>query len=317
MRVIEAGGDLIRDGWGRFRRAWIWVAAEYVGLAGLISLGLLRNRIPKNQGWEVALTIALPAIAAAGFLWLQAGLARGFLSPSAHVEATEEEEGAEPKRVAMAWGAATLLLWLALGWLAGMGLDWLDMRNSQWTADLISRLGPHARATWGSYDQLFRDIQWALWTLRWVMVPGLLVPVGICSAAWGVLRMPGRRVMRVWSSWKWWPVVAAWALIGEAWPQTWFETPPKGMIGALPVLLRVAGAYLLGVTAWVKVLGWGAMLVNPRPRTRMDEPILTLGLEIPAVPAATPRESAKETKVRDGIVGRPLPKGNEHGSGNA
>ncbi|HTX76464.1 MAG TPA: hypothetical protein VMD29_09685 [Terracidiphilus sp.] len=335
MSVFEAWGGLIRDGWGRFRRAWGWVLAEYVGVAALIALGLLWTRVPEKHGWQVALTFALPVVVAAAFLWLQAGLVRGFLQPAVAVEEAEQEYGDEDaKWVPIAWGAATLLVWVAIGWALWLLLDKFDDYIYGWAGYLNSKFDPHSRARWASYASLSRDLQWAEWALRWVIVPGLLIPLGVCSAAWGLLRLHWRRALAVWGSWKWWPVVAAWALLGEWWPQTWFTAEPHGAVRAQiwRVGLKLAAAYLLAITGWVKVLGWGAMLVNPRPRSRMDEPVLTLGLGAPTRPIAADalagETSSEETvdaaaledssergagssKSEDDVVGRPLPRGGE------
>lgn len=294
MRIVEAWGDLIRDGWRRFRRAWGWVLGEYVGLAVLIALGLAWTRVPEKYGWQVALTLVLPVVVLAAFLWLQAGLIRGFSAPGWSAEETaekevdeahdkEDAENARPKWVPIAWGATTLLLWLAIGWLLWELLDTFDGHVFDWSAYLNSKFGPNARAHWASYANLSRDLSWAGWALRWVVVPGLLIPLGCGSAAWGIIRLPWRRAMRQWVSWKWWPLVILWAVIGEAWPQTWFESQPYGSVHAQVwrVMLKMAAAYLLAVTSWMELLGWGAMLLNPRPRTRMDEQVLTLGLGAP------------------------------------
>lgn len=302
MRVFEAWGDQIRDGWGRTRRAWGWIVGEYVGIAALIALGLLWTRIPEKYGWEVALTFVLPVLVIAAFLWLQAGLVRGFLKPGWVPEAaSKNEEDAAPHWVPIAWGATTLLLWFVIGWVLWNLLDRFDQHIPGWAAYLNSKFDPHQRAHWASYPHLSRDLSWAEWALRWVVVPGLLIPVGCCSAAWGVLRMPLRRALRVWASWKWWPVVIAWALIGEAWPQTWFESQPYGAVKAQVwrVILKLAAAYLLGVTGWVKVLAWGAMLVNPLPRTRMDEAFLTLGLDAERRTASPKEDLSPESDAHE------------------
>jgi hypothetical protein len=300
MSVFEAWGGLIRDGWGRFRRAWGWVLGEYVGLAVLIALGLVWTRVPEKYGWQVALTLGLPVVVAAGFLWLQAGLARGFLPPAVGVEEAEEDE--EQRWTPIALGAVTLLLWVAIGWVLWGLIDRLDDHILSWAGYLNSKFGANARVRWASYANLSRDLQWAEWALRWVIVPGLLIPLGVCSAAWGLLRLPWRRAAGVWLSLKWWLVVVAWALIGEWWPQTWFAAEPQGTVHAQMwrVGLKLAAAYLLAVTGLVKVLGWGAMLVNPRPRNRMDEPVLTLGLRAPVTSIVPVSEAAEPVRDEDG-----------------
>ena len=270
MRVFEVWGDLIRDGIARLGRAWGWFVAQFFGLALLIALGLLWTRVPEKYGWQVALTLVLPAVILLGFLVLQAGTLRAWLRPEpiATTDNLDEDDEREPRRVWLMWGALTLVTWIALGWAAWIGLDRVDSHTFQWAAYLNSKFGPHARATWASFDHLNRDLEWALWTVRSIVVPGLLIPLGCCSAAWGLLRMPWRRGLHVWGKWNWWPVVAIWALIAVAWPQTWFAGLPHGTVHAQiwHVLLKIAAAYLLAVTGWNKVLAWSAMLVDPRPQ---------------------------------------------------
>lgn len=279
MRVFEAWGDLIRDGLARFKRSWGWVLAQFLGLALLIACGLGWTRIPEKYGWQVALTFLAPLLIAAGFLVLQAGILRGFLRPAPQETeaAADEEQHREPRRVALARGALTLLLWIAVGWILWVWLDRLDQQTYQFAGYMNSKFGLHARGGWASFEKLNRDLEWAVWALRWVVVPGLLIPLGCCSAVWGVVRLPWRRGLRVWADWRWWPVLLACALVGEAWPRTWFDAMPHGTVHAQvwTVVLKVAGAYLLGVACWTKVLGWAAMLVSYVPEAVDEAPMLS------------------------------------------
>lgn len=313
MRLFEVWGDLIHDGIARLKRAWPWVAAQFIGLALLIALGLLWTRIPEKYGWQVALTFVLPAAILYGFLVLQAGTLRAWLRPEP-IEAAEDtadaddEDVRKPRRVSLAWGALTLILWIALGWAAWIGLDRADAQTYQWAAYLNSKLPAHARATWGSFDHLNRDVQWALWALRWIVVPGLLIPLATCTAAWGLLGARWRRGLRVLIRWNWWPVVAVWALVGEAWPQSWFNGEPHGSVQSQVwrVLLKLTAAYLLAVTVWNKLLGWSAMLVDPRSRTMLDEPYLRLGLNEPATSSQIAASTEEEPEPLGRLERRPF-----------
>jgi hypothetical protein len=329
MRLFEVWGDLIRDGIARLKRAWGWMVAQIIVLAVLMALGLQWKGIPETYSWQMALTYILPAAILLGFLVLQAGTLRAWLRPEpvdAPEETSDEEEDdeREPRRVWLIWGALTLVLWIALGWAAWIGLDRADAQTYQWAAYLNSKLGPNARAAWASIDELNRDLFWALWALRWVVVPGLLIPLGCCSAAWGLLRAPWRRAFHVWVKWNWWPVIVFWALVGEAWPKTWFNGEPHLALPpqASPMLLKLAAAYLLAVLGWNKALGWAAMLVDPRPQTLLDEPYLRLGLSgslIPRQAFARMEEVQSAAEIRaqpqprlDEVVGRPLPRGDNN-----
>ena len=259
MRGIpQRFGDLIADWLRRVKHAWMWIVAQFVGVAILIALGLVWTRIPEKHEWQVLLILLVPVVIAAVFLFLQAGTFRAFLRPRTADESRW--------RVALAWGAATLAIWIAIGWLLWALLDRFDDSTIGWASWLNSRFGANARAHWATYDHLYRDLNWIGWTLRWVIVPGLLMPMA-GSAAWGLPRLPWRRVLRLLVDWRWWPSVFGCALVGEAWPQTWFETAPHGSVHAqvARVIWRLLAAYLLAMVCWVKLLGWTASLLDDAP----------------------------------------------------
>lgn len=251
----------IVDWVSRLRRAWLWIVLEIVGVALLIGLGLAWTRIPEKNAWQVLLTLLVPVVVAAGFVVLQAGTFRGFLRPVAEVDPRERA------RVSLPGGAATLVIWIAIGWVLWAQLDKFDDHIWSWASYLNSRFGVGPRAGWASFEHLSRDLKWAGWVLRWVVVPGLLMPLG-CSAAWGLRRLPRGRVLRLFIDWRWWPAVLACALVGEAWPQTWFSGEPHGSVHeqVTRVIWKLVAAYLLAMVCWVKLLGWTAMLLDDGPR---------------------------------------------------
>ena len=297
--VFKRFGNMIRDWLKRVRRAWVWIVLQFTGLAVLIGLGLLWTRIPEKHVWQVLLTLLIPLILAAGFVVLQAGTFRGFLHPA--------RPGAN-QRIALGWGAVTLLIWIALGWALWWLLDVFDDHAFQWAVDLSSKASAHAREHWASYMRLNRDLTWAGWTLRWVIVPGLMMPLA-SSAAWGFRHLPWRRVLRLLIDWRWWPGVLGCALVGEAWPQTWFEADPHGTVHqqVTRVILKIAAAYLLATWCWVKLLGWTAMLLDDPPPDGTDD-----GGEPVPEPAIVGSLGGKRASVR-----LPLPDTDEGVGGNA
>lgn len=250
----------------RVRNAWRWIVLQFVGVALLIALGLLWTRIPEKHAWQVLLTLLVPLILAAAFMWLQAGTFRAFLHP----------QRSEPtQRIAIGWGAATLVIWIAVGWALWALLDKFDDNILDWAGYLNSKAGDHARVHWASYEHLSRDLNWAEWLLRWVIVPGLLMPLA-CSAAWGLRRLPWSRVLRLLINWRWWPGVLGCALVGEAWPQTWFSADPQGSVHqqVTRLILKLIAAYLLAMWCWVKLLGWSALLLDdPAPPGATSDPV--------------------------------------------
>ena len=290
---------LIADWLVRVKRAWLWVVLQFVGVALLIAVGLLWTRIPERHFWQVGLTLLIPLLVAAGFVGLQAGTFRAFLHPVA---------SGRPRRIALAWGAATLVIWIAFGWILWALLDRFDSSIWSWSQYFTSKAGPYARAHWASFEHLSRDLHWAAWTLRWVVVPGLLIPLG-CSAAWGLRRLPWLRVLRLYINWRWWPAVLACALVGEAWPSTWFEAEPHGTVHVqvARVILKLFAAYLFAMVCWIKLLGWAAMLLDDPPRPpRSDD-----GGEPVPEPAIVTPPGGKHAAVR-----LPLPNTGDGAGGN-
>jgi len=298
--VFKRFGNMIRDWLKRVRRAWLWIVLQFAGVALLIALALLWTRIPEKHVWQVLLTLLIPLIVAAAFVVLQAGTFRGFLHPA-------RPQGT--RRIALGWGAATLPIWIAIGWVLWSLLDRFDDHTFQWAVDLSSKASAHARVHWASYEHLNRDLTWAGWTLRWVIVPGLLMPLA-SSAAWGLRRLPWRRVLRLLIDWRWWPGVLFSALVGEAWPQTWFDADPHGTVHqqVTRVILKVAAAYLLGIWCWVRLLGWTAMLLDDPPSAAGADD----GGEPVPEPALVAPLGGKHTSVR-----LPLPDTDEGIGGNA
>jgi hypothetical protein len=283
----------------RVRHAWLWIVLQFAGVALLIVLGLLWTRIPEKHVWQVLLTLLVPLLLAAGFVWLQAGTFRGFLH--------SERPGGTP-RIAIGWGAATLGIWIAIGWALWALLDKFDDNILDLATYLNSKAGGHARAHWASYEYLSRDLHWAAWTLRWVIVPGLLMPLA-ASTAWGLRRLPWRRVLRLFIDWRWWPGVLGCALVGEAWPQTWFGDEPHGTVReqVARVIWKVVFAYLLAMLCWVKLLGWTATLLDDPPPGSRDD-----GGEMVPEPAIVSPPGQTSESVR-----LPLPDAGEGLGGNS
>ncbi len=298
--VFKRFGAMIMDWMQRVRRAWVWIVLQFAGLAMLIALGLLWTRIPEKHVWQVLLTLLVPLILVAAFLVLQAGTFRSFLHPA--------RAGGSP-RIALGCGAATLLIWIAVGWALWALLDRFDDHTWSWAIYLSSKAGQQDRVHWASYGHLNRYLGWAGWTLRWVIVPGLLMPLA-SSAAWGLRHLPWRRVLRLFIDWRWWPGVLFSALVGEAWPQTWFDTEPHGTVHqqVMRVILKVAAAYLLATWCWVRLLGWSATLLDDAPPADGTDD----GGEPVPEPALVGPLGGKHASVR-----LPLPDADEGVGGNA
>ena len=216
----------------------------------LILLALAWTRLPDKTGLEVALTLLTPLVLVAAVMALQAGTMRRLMAN-------------DEKRVRLVWGSLTLLIWLALGWVAWWLLDWCDDQIPNWASYLNSRASAHLRARVFTYAHLQHWLTNAEWILRWIVVPGKVIPFAMASAQWG-WRLPWRRLIRMLLNWRWWPVVIVASLLAVAWPGTFFNGIPHGTITyqIWAIGLKLAAAYLLAVASWMVTLAWAATLLS-------------------------------------------------------
>ena len=240
--------DLFR----RLGRAWVWVAAQFVLTLVLLLVGLAWTRIPDKHVWQVALTLIVPVLLAISFLELEAGTMR----------ALADDDG---RRVKLVWGAMTLLVWVALFWACWAVLDWCDDRIPVWAGYLNSRASAGSRATVFTFEHVQKWLTQAEWLLRWIVVPGKIIPYATASAQWG-WRLPFRKIIRLLLSWRWWPAVILAALVGVVLPGHFFAGAPHGTVShqVWAVILKLAGSYVLAVGCWVVLLAWCAVQFGRR-----------------------------------------------------
>jgi len=238
----------LKDFFGRLRLAWRWVAAQFVGTLLLILLGLTWTRLPDKHGWQVALTLLIPILLAISALELQAGTVRRLA----------DDDG---KRVKLVWGAASLLVWIALACAFWALLDWCDDQIPQWAGYLNSESSAHARATLFTYDHIQRWLTILEWILRWIVLPAKVIPYAAATAQWG-WRLPWRRVLHILWNWRWWPAVVLASLLAVWLPSRFFAGMPSGTVSTQVwlVALKLAATYLLAVCSWVLLLAWVATL---------------------------------------------------------
>jgi hypothetical protein len=279
----------------RLRRSVGWVAAQFWLTLLLILLGLAWTRLPDKHAWQVAITLIVPLLLAISLFELEAGTMR----------ALADDDG---RRVKLVYGALTLLVWFAVGWLCWAILDWCDERIPVWAGYLNSRASAHGRATFFTYAHIQKWLILVEWVLRWIVVPGKLLCLGTASAQWG-WRLPWRRLIRMVLNWRQWLGVVLAALVGVALPSLFFAGIPHGTVSeqVWAVGFKLAGAYLLAVGSWVLLLGWIAALMSrtaPRTNPPDDESLVA----VPAAPGP-PRGSDS--------VRLPLPEGGNDSAGNA
>jgi hypothetical protein len=282
--------DLFR----RIRSSLGWVGAQF-GLTLLLMLvGLAWTRLPDKHVWQVALTLLVPLLLAISVLELEAGTMR----------ALADDDG---KRVKLVLGACTLLVWVALYWACWAVLDWCDDQIPEWAGYLNSRGSAGGRATVFTYEHIQKWLTFAEWLLRWILVPGKIIPYAMASAQWS-WRVPFRRIIRLLLNWRWWPAVVLAALVGVVLPEHFFAGLPHGTVShqIWAVALKLAGSYVLVVGSWILLLGWAAVLMSR----------FIPGKNPPGDDSLVPVPVHSDPLGSDSVQ-LPLPEGGEDSGGNA
>lgn len=248
MNDVAAVNPLI-DLLHRLRTSLAWVAAQFWATLPLILAGIAWTRLPDKYAWQVGLTLFVPLVLLALLLWLQAGTMRKLLN---------KKEGRAP----LAMSAVTLLVWVAVVWVAWWVLDWCGDQTFEWASYLNSRIAADQRATIFTYDHIQTWLAVLIWILRWIVVPAKVIPHALASAQWG-WRLPWRKLIRLLLDWRWWVAAVIAALLGVALPGHFFSGVPSGTVThqVWAVALKLAGAYLLAVVCWVLMLAWAAVLL--------------------------------------------------------
>jgi len=281
--------DLVR----RLRSNPGWVAAQFVLTALLMLIGLAWTRLPDKHVWQVALTLIVPVLLAISALELEAGTMRAFA----------DDDG---RRVKLVFGAMALLVWVALYWASWAVLDWCDDQIPTWASYLNSKASAGERATVLTYEHLQKWFTVAEWVLRWIVVPGKIIPYAIASAQWG-WRIPFRKIIRFLLDWRWWPAVVLAALVGVVLTGHFFSGLPEGTVShqIWAVVLKLVGSYVLAIGSWVLLLGWAAVLLG---RLGTEPPIDD---SLVAVPVGS-GPGGNEVSIR-----LPLPESRDDAGGNA
>jgi hypothetical protein len=240
----------IQDFFLRLRRSRWWIAIQFVGTPLLLVAGLAWTQIPDRHWWQVALTLAIPLVLVISILEVEAGTMR----------ALADDDG---MRVKLVWGACTVLVWAGLFWACWAALDWCDDQIPAWAGYLDSKASASERATTLTYAHIAHWLSVIEWILRWIIVPGKIIPYSVVSAQWG-WRIPFRRVFRLLLGWRWWPAVVAAALVGVSLPAHFFSTIPHGTVSAQvsAVAWKLVATYVLVIGGWVLLLAWAAVLLD-------------------------------------------------------
>ena len=226
-----------------------WTAAQFWATLLIVLAGVAWTRVPERHSWQVGLTFLLPLLMLAALLALEAGTMRGFLQR-------------DERRVRFAWGALTLLVWIAVVWIAWYLLDWCDDHIYLWAGYLNSRASAHARARVFTFSHIVLWFTILEWTFRWIVVPAKVIPHAMASAQWGG-RLPWRKLLRMLLNWRWWLGTVIAALLGVWLPGHFFNGEPHGTPThqMWAVGLKLAGAFLLAILSWVLLLALAAVVL--------------------------------------------------------
>ena len=234
--------------------SWRWIVAQFVGIPLLILVAYVWARVIKEKNlWEVVLTLLLPLLMMAAVLALQAGTMRRLAGDGA-------------KRVNLAWGASSLLVWAIVVWATWVILDWCDDQIPLWTSYLNSRSPARLRGGLFTYDHIQRWLTVLEWVLRWIVMPAKVIPLALATSLRGRRFQFGRALRILWN-WRWWPAVVLAALLAVKMPEHFFVALPQGTVAGQiwHVGLKLAATYLLGVGCWLLVLAWLAVLWSRQP----------------------------------------------------
>ena len=255
--------DMLR----RLRRAWGWVAAQFGGMLMLILAGAGMDALARQVR---------------DGRWRSRCLRRWCWSPRCWRCRPEPCALWRTTKAGCGWCGARsrLLVWVAVGWAAWSLLDWCDDQIPKWAGYLNSRASAHWRARVFTYAHMQHWLTIAEWILRWIVVPGKVIPCAMASAQWG-WRLPWRRLIRLLFNWRWWlaVVIAAslWRLRGRGHSST---ALPHGTVShqVWAVVFKLAAAYLLAVA-----VGWCCL----PGRRRCFRPVLARFLRLKMTRAAS------------------------------
>lgn len=249
-----AAANIFNDLFRRLRLSLAWVAAQFWATLLVFLAVAAWTRLPDTHAWQVGITLFVPLVLLAAALLLEAGTMRKLFND-------------EQKRISLAIGALTVLVWAAIFWAAWALLDWCSDQVPEWAGYLNSRASAPLRATLFTYDHIQNWFTILIWIFRWIAVPAKMIPYAMSSAQWG-WRLPWRKIIRLLFNWRWWLAVIIAALLAVLWPSHFFNSLPQGTVShqVWAVVFKLAGAYFLTIICWVLMLAWCAVLLSRGPR---------------------------------------------------
>jgi len=251
MATFSVAVDTFR---GCFRSWRLWLLQFFLNplLFGLFTLWLL---IPLASAFHVALNIFVLVLLVAAFLLLHAGTLNYFYSQDANETASLRTAfaGALRNLLPVALGAALLYLLFLLASAASAYTDaYPPYLRSIMPAFLRRQVG--LSTIQGFFDAL-------LFALRWILVPGLVLPF-LASASHLGFRGFGPRGFAAWKhtvlSLSYWAFLILAVLLGVLATQKIMGMTPDFRTSTYAqeknsLILRASASYLLGLFAWMLV----------------------------------------------------------------
>ncbi len=232
------------------RRLWL---IQFLGnpILFLSFVGWLR--IPEGNAWQLILSVLLAAAIVAGVLILHGGTLVYFYDRF-------QSEGAplKPAFGRAVRNVAAIAVWACVFWVFWLLAAKLDYFHDQVPTYLRSVLPAFLRRilTLAFVTRLFDA---ALFFIRWIVVPGLLLPFAASAARLG-FRGFGRQGFATWrlvvKSSQYWGIVAIAAVFGVWMSGAIVGWTPRSLNPTftgetISLVLRLFLAYLLGLFAWL------------------------------------------------------------------
>lgn len=249
MARLETARDALAGSFGN-RRLWLIQFLANPILFALFAAWLL---IPEARTWQLVLSVLFGAGIVGSALVLHAGTLNYFCDHS-------RSKGALLKS---AFGRALLhiaaiAVWVGIFYLIWRQVDRLDLYRDEVPTYIRSMLPAFLRRhiTLGAMTGLFDGF---IWGLRWIVTPGLLLPLASEAANRGFrgLRRAGFSVWKgVIASLEYWIVVVLAAVAGvfvSPLIVNWTPRSPNSTLAGetVSVIGRLLVAYLLGLSSWM------------------------------------------------------------------
>ncbi|HYX54376.1 MAG TPA: hypothetical protein VE783_13045 [Candidatus Limnocylindrales bacterium] len=243
----------------RTPRLWLVQVAGNVAIL-LLYAGWLR--LAEAHWWELVLNLLVPLMIFAGAVVLHGGTLNFYCDAQSDPAALITPAFRNALRHLVA-----IVIWIVVFFILWDQLNWLDNYSYKITGFLRSSLPAWLRKHTAE-EGLNDSFGYLIAVLRWVVLPGLLLPMALLTAELG---LSGLKRFREWGrmlrSVSYWVVLALAAIIGVVLTDVLMEWKPRQETATLfqeevSVVIRMIVAYGLALFSWLWVC---SMLGRLRP----------------------------------------------------